>query len=443
MGQNQCKALDDDLNNIAYKLGTSNPSKASYITVCIRLHGTQQGMTGDALNGKSRVKVELNEHDTVENIKRQLITQGVVNKSWCISALHSSQALLQSHLSLNEQGVDLRNSDLTVQANRKFQCMQLLSGHTSSVYFASALSDGRVMSASEDGSVRYWTSAGAAKQVIRGLLTGVGCLTLLNNNGKALVTGSIDDNMARVWEAQRQWKCSHMLKGHSGPILSVASVHNGNSVATGSSDCTVRVWNTATGGMNRMLSGHSGSVLCVTPIDFDDDLLLSGSVDCTVRLWSMSEETCIAVLEGHTEGVTCLLPLTEGRAASGSKDNSIRIWDLGHPEQELPPTCLAVLEGHTSAVTCLLKLESDRLLSGSLDYTARVWGLDGSCIQVLHGHSGAVACVGQLAGNKIVTGSYDYNCRVWEEDLGQDSDTSMQLKSTWFTGADEEQVDDE
>ncbi len=45
-------------------------------------------------------------------------------------------------------------------------------------------------------------------------------------------------------------------------------------------------------------------------------------------------------LEGHTDKVRCLIKLNERQIASGSGDNSIRIWE------SVDGNCLKTLEGH-------------------------------------------------------------------------------------------------
>ena len=84
----------------------------------------------------------------------------------------------------------------------------------------------------------------------------------------------------------------------------------------------------------------------------------------------------MGVLEGHTLGVLTLTPLStrQGNSilASGSRDKSIRVWDV----ESL--ACLAVLNGHISAVRSVSFVEglpddSVQLVSGSLDDTVAVW----------------------------------------------------------------------
>jgi WD40 repeat protein len=58
-----------------------------------------------------------------------------------------------------------------------------------------------------------------------------------------------------------------------------------------------------------------------------DGRLASCSGDETIRLWDPKSGAEIARLEGHTDGVNALAVLPNGRLASGSLDHTIRLWD--------------------------------------------------------------------------------------------------------------------
>ena len=57
--------------------------------------------------------------------------------------------------------------------------------------------------------------------------------------------------------------------------------------------------------------------------------LASGSADNTVRLWNLENEE-VALLSGHSQAITSLTwnPNSK-RIASGSSDGTIRLWDVG------------------------------------------------------------------------------------------------------------------
>ena len=83
----------------------------------------------------------------------------------------------------------------------------------------------------------------------------------------------------------------------------------------------------------------------------------------------MTNGTETARLEGHSGGVSALCVLQDGRLASGSNDNTIRLWDLTTGGQVI------CLEGHLHVVRALCALPDGRLASGAGDKTVRLWDL--------------------------------------------------------------------
>ena len=59
--------------------------------------------------------------------------------------------------------------------------------------------------------------------------------------------------------------------------------------------------------------------------------------------------TCTGTLTGHIEGITCLVDLPDGLFASGSWDNTIKIWDI-------KKRCVKTLIGHSNYITSLVVL---------------------------------------------------------------------------------------
>ncbi|MHC5729339.1 MAG: WD40 repeat domain-containing protein, partial [Nostoc sp.] len=75
------------------------------------------------------------------------------------------------------------------------------------------------------------------------------------------------------------------LHGHSGSVNSVAISPDGKTLASGSDDETIKLWNLATGEQIRTLTGHS-EVLNVA-ISPDGKTLVSGGSDNTIKIWRL------------------------------------------------------------------------------------------------------------------------------------------------------------
>ena len=74
------------------------------------------------------------------------------------------------------------------------------------------------------------------------------------------------------------------LGGHISPVTSVVFSPGGNTIASGSDDRSVRIWDAATGRQLRKLDGHGGWVRSVA-FSPDGTTIASGSDDRSVRIW--------------------------------------------------------------------------------------------------------------------------------------------------------------
>src|SRR6266699_3952853 len=77
------------------------------------------------------------------------------------------------------------------------------------------------------------------------------------------------------------WHCTRTLTGHKDNVFSVAMSADGQTLASGSYDNTIKLWNLKTGDLLRTLTGHEGEVRSVA-ISPDGQTLASGSIDKTI-----------------------------------------------------------------------------------------------------------------------------------------------------------------
>ena len=298
-----------------------------------------------------------------------------------------------------------------------------IAGQGGTVWSVALSADGgRVVSASEDGTVRVWDAlSGECVRELRGHTRGVTSVALSADGGR-VVSGS-DDGTVRVWDAL-SGECVRELRGHTNWVRSVAVSADGGRVVSVSEDGTVRVWDALSGECVRELRGPRG--VKGVAVSADGGRVVSGSEDGTVRVWDALSGESLRELRGHTRAVTSVaLSADGGRVVSGSYDGTVRVWDA------LSGECVRELRGHMNWVLSVaLSAEGGRAVSGSEDGTVRVWdALSGECVCELRGHTDWVRSVALSAeGGRVVSGSDDGTVRCFSG-MGGRAET---LACTWI-----------
>ena len=101
--------------------------------------------------------------------------------------------------------------------------------------------------------------------------------------------------METYWDA-----CLQTLEGHSDGVTSVVFSADGQHLASGSDDNTIKIWDRATGVCLQTLEGHGDGVTSVV-FSADSQHLASGSRDKTIKIWDYAIGDCLQTLEGHSD----------------------------------------------------------------------------------------------------------------------------------------------
>jgi len=210
----------------------------------------------------------------------------------------------------------------------------------------------------------------------------------------------------------QKWKLARTIEGHSDYVNGIAISSDGETIASGSGDKTIKLWNLRTGELNTTLSGHSDRVIQVvfTP---DGQMLASGSIDKALKLWKLKVYT----LNGHSETVWSVAINPDGQTlASGSFDDTIKLWNIKTRQ------LIRTLTGHSNNVYGVaFSPDGQTLASGSGDKTIKLWNVKtGQLIRTLRGHSSAVYSVTiSPDGQILASGSYDKTIKLWNVKTGQ------------------------
>ncbi|WP_084763412.1 NACHT and WD repeat domain-containing protein, partial [[Scytonema hofmanni] UTEX B 1581] len=233
-------------------------------------------------------------------------------------------------------------------------------------------------------------------------------------DGKTLASGSADKTI-KLWDVATG-KISQTLTGHSKWVNSVAFSPDGKTLASGSADKTIKLWDVATGKLSQTLTGHSDGVYSVA-FSPDGKTLASGSGDKTIKLWDVATGKPSQTLTGHRDKVISVAFSPDGKTlASGSYDDTIKLWDMatGKPSQ--------TLTGHRDKVNSVaFSPDGKTLASGSPDKTIKLWDVaTGKLSQTLTGDSDEVSSVAfSPDGKTLASGSADKTIKLWDVATGK------------------------
>lgn len=230
-----------------------------------------------------------------------------------------------------------------------------------------------------------------------------------SRDGRTLIAGS-EDSMIRLWDVSQDYRCLDRVSGHTKWVSSVIFFYQNDNllgIFSGSGDDTARKWNfqqqdhtkleeiilfaSNTESIDPNSQSEPKQVYSVS-VSADGNVLATGNSDNTIKLWNIPTDEqsslenipqLLRILEGHQQLVWSVSfhPTENNILASGSGDSTIKIWDIETGE------CIKTLVGHTQdqgVHSVKFSHDGSILASGSEDQTIKIWDVQtGECIRTL------------------------------------------------------------
>ncbi|XP_030045769.1 WD repeat-containing protein 86 [Microcaecilia unicolor] len=337
-------------------------------------------------------------------------------------------------LSLSPDGRHLltASEDCTARVWRTVdnQCCGVLQGHESYITFC-YLENEAAFTCSADHTARKWDlTTGQCLAVYRGHTSIVNRILVAR---EYLFSGSYD-RTARCWSIETDMPIQE-FRGHRNCILALAHFslqdvfnecepeeqQDREFLVTGSTDCTVKVWDVSSGCCYRTLRGHSGAILCLV-LDVPSKELFSGSMDYTIRRWNVVTGDQLKVFRGHQGSIICLEVVSQ-HLYSGSADRSVKRWITETGD------CVQTYKTHKHNVSTL-KYHAGFLFTGSGDACVRAFHTKSGILQrIFCGHTFIINCI-QIHNELLYTASHDGTLRIWDiQDICKQKNSHRKDKS--------------
>jgi WD40 repeat protein len=240
-------------------------------------------------------------------------------------------------------------------------------------------------------------------------------------DGQTLASGA-EDGTIRFW-AVADWRARSFRDSYNlAPILSLRFTPNGRVLATAShTSQAVTLWDAQTGFRLGAIKGHNR---VVTDIAFSPDgsTLASASGDHTVKLWDTTRDQEARTLRARAVVKDLAFGPDGSYLISAGQDRTATLWDLATGQ------AVRTFQGHTGRIASVaISRDGRRAASAGDDQSIRIWDVaTGKEIRALRGHAGTVSDVAfSPDGKTLASGSGDRTVKFWDVDSGREIKTLL------------------
>ena len=184
----------------------------------------------------------------------------------------------------------------------------------------------------------------------------------------SMVIAAGSDGSCRIWDVASGDELAH-IDAHPVDCFNASISPNGRVIATAGQDGLIKLWNFASRSELATLRGNTAAVRGLA-FSTDGATLISAADDGSVRFWPADPKRHRSSFAAHDDGPWDIAFSPDGRTLLTAGDKDLKLWD--RQSLELKST----VRGHDEAVTAVAcSPDGSRAATGSNDRTVRVWNL--------------------------------------------------------------------